>query len=54
MKLLVWSIISGILAIVFLVISILQFKEKGFLFNNAYIWADKQEREKLNKKHHYR
>ena len=54
MELLVWAIISGILAIVFLVISIMQFKEKGFLFNNAYIWASKQEREKLDKKPHYR
>lgn len=28
--------------------------EKGFLFNNAYIYASKQEREAMNKKHHYR
>ena len=28
--------------------------EKGFLFNNAYIYASKQEREKMNKKPHYR
>ncbi len=30
------------------------FMEKGFLFNNAYIYASKQEREKMNKKPHYR
>lgn len=34
--------------------SVRSFMEKGFLFNNAYIWATKQEREKLNKKPHYR
>lgn len=28
--------------------------EKGFLFNNAYIYASKQEREKMNKKPYYR
>ena len=28
--------------------------EKGFLFNNAYIYASKEEREALNKKPHYR
>ncbi len=36
------------------VISVRQFKEKGFLFNNAYIWATKSEREKLDKKPYYR
>ena len=34
--------------------SIRSFMEKGFLFNNAYIYASKQEREKMNKKPHYR
>ena len=34
--------------------SIHSFMEKGFLFNNAYIYASKQEREKMNKKPHYR
>lgn len=36
------------------VISVLQFMEKGFLFNNAYIYATKQEREKMDKSPHYR
>lgn len=31
--------------------SIRSFMEKGFLFNNAYIHASKQEREKMNKSH---
>ena len=36
------------------VMSIRSFMEKGFLFNNAYIYASKQKREKMNKKPHYR
>lgn len=32
----------------------MQFKEKGLLFNNAYIWASKQERETMDKKPYYR
>ena len=50
----VCAIICGILALIALVISVRSFKEKGFLFNNAYIWASKQEREQMNKKPHYR
>ena len=34
--------------------SVRSFMEKGFLFNNAYIYASKQEREKMNKKPYYR
>lgn len=51
---LIWAVICGILAIGCTVISILQFNEKGFLFNNAYIWASKKERESMDKKPHYR
>ena len=51
---LIWAIISGALALIFFILSILHFKEKGFLFNNAYIWASKQEKEKINKHPHYR
>lgn len=36
------------------VISGCSFREKGFLFNNAYIYASKQERESMNKKPYYR
>ena len=36
------------------IMSVRSFMEKGFLFNNAYIYASKQEREKMNKKPHYR
>jgi len=35
-------------------IAYLQFKERGFLFNNAYIYASKSERETMNKSPHYR
>lgn len=37
------------LAIGAFVISYLQFKEKGFLFNNAYIWASQEERKQMDK-----
>ncbi len=36
------------------IIAALQFKEKGFLFNNAYIFATKEERETMDKKPYYR
>ncbi len=47
-------IIGGICAAVCSIISIRQFQEKGFLFNNAYIYASKKERKNINKKPHYR
>lgn len=51
---LVFAAVCGVLALVCLTISVMQFREKGYLFNNAYIWATKEEREHLNKKPHYR
>ncbi len=51
---LIWAIISGILGLACAVISIFQFKEQGFLFNNAYIWASREEREAMDKRPHYR
>lgn len=36
------------------VISIRSFNEKGFLFNNAYLYASKQERQIMPKKQYYR
>ncbi len=47
-------IIVILLSIACAVISVFQFKEKGVLFNNAYIYASKQERETMDKKPHYR
>ncbi len=35
-------------AIILFIISVLQFKEKGVLLNNAYIWASPKEREKMD------
>jgi len=48
------AIVWGIMSIACFVLSYLQFNEKGFLFNNAYIYASKQEREVMDKKPHYR
>lgn len=43
-----------ILSIIAFIISVRSFREKGFLFNNAYLLASEQERERLNKKPYYR
>lgn len=48
------TIMMAVIAIACFVISYLQFNEKGFLFNNAYIFASKQERETMIKKPHYK
>ena len=48
------AIILGVIAIACFIFSYLQFREKGFLFNNAYIYASKQERETMDKKPHYK
>ncbi|MBR4953622.1 MAG: DUF3784 domain-containing protein [Oscillospiraceae bacterium] len=41
-------------AILNLILSIRSFNEKGFLLNNAYLYASKQERERMNKRPYYR
>ena len=48
------AIVLGVIAIICFVVSYLQFSEKGFLFNNAYIYASKQERKNMDKKPHYK
>lgn len=48
------AIIVFLLAAICAFISARHFAEKGYLFNNAYIWASKDKREKMNKKPHYR
>ena len=48
------AIALGVIAVICFVFSYLQFNEKGFLFNNAYIYASKQERENMIKKPHYK
>ena len=42
------------LAAVWIAMGIVSLCERGFLFNNAYIWASKKEREKMDKKPYYR
>ena len=44
----------SLLSIVSFIIGYFQFREKGFLFNNAYLYASKEERRRINKKPHYR
>ena len=48
------AILLWIMSLCAFFMSIRSFMEKGFLFNNAYIYASKQEREAMNKKPHYR
>ena len=43
-----------LLSVMSLLISFFQFKEKGFVFNNAYLYASKKQRAKMNKKPYYR
>ena len=47
-------IIMIIMAIIFAFLSFRSFKEKGFLFNNAYLYATEEERKTMNKKPWYR
>lgn len=48
------TVICTFIMIVAFVISYFQFKEKGFLFNNAYLYASKEERKRMNKTPYYR
>lgn len=48
------TIILGIISIILFTLSLTHMYEKGFLFNNAYIYASKEEREKMNKRPYYR
>jgi len=43
-----------IIAILVFIMGICSFKEKGFLLNNAFLYAPKEERETMNKKPYYR
>ena len=54
MKNIAGAIIFALAAIACLVFSCLQFHEKGFLLNNAYIYASRQKRETMDKKPHYK
>ena len=48
------TIIFGIISVILFIISLLHMYEKGFLMNNAYIYASKEDREKMNKRPYYR
>ncbi|MCH5273204.1 MAG: DUF3784 domain-containing protein [Lachnospiraceae bacterium] len=48
------TVVLFLTAIGSFVISFLQFKERGLLLNNAYFYASKEERAKMDKKPHYR
>ena len=48
------AIVLLIAALFMFVLSIRSFMGKGFLFNNAYIYASQKERETMNKKPYYR
>ena len=48
------AIVVFSIAIGMAIISIRHFKDQGFLFNNAYIYATKKERETMDKKPYYR
>ena len=54
MKEIIMGSILMVIAIGTFVLCIRSFKEKGFLFNNTYIYASKQKRESMNKKPYYR
>ena len=48
------EIIFGLLALLSFVISWLQFREKGVLLNNAYLYASPEKRKTMDKTPHYR
>ena len=48
------AVILFLISLVAFVLSIRAFQEKGFLLNNAYIYASKKERDTMDKKPHYR
>lgn len=52
-KIIAISIQFALAALAFIV-SIRSFREKGFLWNNAYLYASKQERQTMDKKPYYR
>ncbi|MCD4714813.1 MAG: DUF3784 domain-containing protein [Clostridiales bacterium] len=47
-------VVLVLISLIFFVLGYFQFKEKGVLLNNAYIYASKEERKQMNKRPHYR
>ncbi|MBQ6809618.1 MAG: DUF3784 domain-containing protein [Clostridia bacterium] len=54
MENIICAVVLFVISIIPFVISFRSFKERGFLFNNAYIYASKEDRERMNKKPYYR
>ena len=54
MKGIIIASILWVIAVINFILSIRSFMEKGFLFNNAYLYASKQQRKSMDKKLHYR
>ena len=48
------AIVLLLVALLMFIVGVRSFLEKGYLFNNAYIYASKKERESMNKKPYYR
>lgn len=48
------AIVLFIVSLGAFLVSARSFMQKGFLFNNAYLYATKEEREKMNKRPYYR
>lgn len=51
---LVATIIVFVLSVIMLVLGIRHFLEKGFLLNNAWLYASKEQQAEINKKPYYR
>ena len=51
---LVAAIIDFVLSVILMVLGIRHFREKGFLLNNAWPYASKEQRAEINKKPYYR
>lgn len=48
------AIVLFIVSLGAFLVSVRSFMQKGFMFNNAYIYATKEERENMNKRPYYR
>ncbi|MCI8361091.1 MAG: DUF3784 domain-containing protein [Clostridiales bacterium] len=48
------AVLFSVMAAGAFVIACFQFRGKGFLFNNAYIYASQEERRRMDKKPYYR
>ena len=51
---LIIAIVMFVIAGILILLSIRSFLERGFVLNNAYIYASKKERDSMNKKPYYR